>query len=221
MLSGQLCSWEWIFGLASASSTFHRFLSSFSVRCSRGRAPPVQICELCRDTACAVWGPIRHSWTAAAPAEGYSVDPRGYMKETGDSHLASYRSSLARAWKTENWWSGISLTASYDQKQAKAKAWTLKSFHLFLWICHLENAAGLLRWWNRAGSQTWEDRWHTSTQDWPRGPRWSFSALCGGQIGTDLLQKFWGETRKNPKTDTNMPLFQHKTKWLGKDKQQS
>lgn len=91
--------------------------------------------------------------------------------------------------------------------------------HLFSLICHLENAAGPLRWWNRAGSQTWEDRWHTSTQDWPRGPRCSLSALCGGQIGTDSLQKFWGEPRKKPKTDTNLLLFQRKTKWLGKDKQ--
>lgn len=60
---------------------------------------------------------------------------------------------------------------------------------------YLVNAAGLFRWWNRAGSHTWEDRWHTLTHDWPRGPRCTFRALSGGQVGADLLQKFWWDWR--------------------------
>lgn len=55
----------------------------------------------------------------------------------------------------------------------------------------LLKAAGLFRWWNRAGSHTWDDRRHTLTHDWPRGPRCTLRALSGGQVGTDLLQKFW------------------------------
>lgn len=62
------------------------------------------------------------------------------------------------------------------------------------------NAAGLFRWWNRAGSHTWEDCWHTLTHDWPRGPRCTLRALSGGQLGTDLLQKFWWDLRERQLT---------------------
>lgn len=65
-----------------------------------------------------------------------------------------------------------------------------------LLISHLLNAAGLFRWENRAGSHTWEERRHTSTHDWPSGPRCPLRALSGGQVGTDLLQKFWRDSGK-------------------------
>lgn len=67
-------------------------------------------------------------------------------------------------------------------------------YSVYLLISHLVNAAGLFRWWNRAGSHTWEDRPHALTHDCPRGPRCTLRALCGGHVGADLLQKFWGDS---------------------------
>lgn len=93
-----------------------------------------------------------------------------------------------RLWKTRQkcWWMIF-----------HSAHWHFPPPSVVLQISHLENAAGLLRWWNRAGSHTWEELWHTSTQDCPRGPRCSLRALCGGQTGTDLLQKFWEDPGEN------------------------